>query len=204
MRRLRAFTGFVLLFFALGTLLGACRPKHPFEWVSDVNEQRPPVESVPLRPGDTISVSVSQLQELSNAPPFTVNADGSVVLPIVGPFSVAGITAPVAAKQLNARLQGIVTNPDARIAVVTPRAPLVAVLGEVNEPGRYTMDHGEGVLQGLARAGGLTEFADPDEIYVVRSYPKRKRIRFRYSDLTGGVAAAVDFVLLDGDVIVVE
>ena len=55
-----------------------------------------------------------------------------------------------------------------------------------------------------AQGGGLTEFADEDDIYVVRKYPSLTRIRFRYQDLVGGVGKSVTFVLRDGDVVVVE
>jgi polysaccharide biosynthesis/export protein len=187
----------------LGVELG-CKPTHEFVWVEDHDVVPATVDSVPLRSGDTISVTVSQLEQLRTSEPFVINADGSVVLPVVGPFHMADMTAAEAARQLNTRLKDVVQNPDARISVVSPRAPLVSVLGEVHTPDRYEMSHGDGVLQALARAGGLTEFARPDRIYVVRKYPARARIRFRYADLVGGLGKNADFELLDGDVIVVE
>jgi hypothetical protein len=39
---------------------------------------------------------------------------------------------------------------------------------------------------------------------VLRSRPEVVRIRFRYSDLTGGDAAALGFRFRDGDAVVVE
>ena len=193
----------VVLLLAVGLLM-ACKPKHAFVWIEEHEIQAGTIDSVPLRPGDTISITVSQLEQLRASEPFVITADGSVVLPIVGPFHVADVTPSEAARQLNTRLKDIVTNPDARVTVVSPRAPLVSVLGEVHTPDRYEMSHGDGVLQALARAGGLTEFARPDGIYVVRKHPKRERIRFRYVDLVGGVGKNADFELRDGDVIVVE
>lgn len=194
----------LLLLLVVGVALVGCRPKHEFVWAAEHEVQEVPVESRPLRPGDTISVSISQLEELRVAEPFVINADGSIVLPIVGPFSIAELAPPDAARRLNTRLKGIVQSPDARISVVSPRPPLVSVLGEVNNPDRYEMAHGDGVLQALARAGGLTEFAHPQKIYVVRKYPKRARIRFRYQDLIGGMVDSAEFELRDGDVIIVE
>jgi polysaccharide export outer membrane protein len=77
------------------------------------------------------------------------------------------------------------------------------VLGEVKTPGRYDLAEGEGVLHALARAGGLTEFADPDLVFVVRSDASR-RIRFRYGDLAVAEPASARFQLRNGDVVVVE
>ena len=108
-------------------------------------------------------------------------------------------------------MNGIVVDPQARITVVEPRPPQVAVLGEVTSPNRYNISYGDGVLQALALAGGLTEFADPKKIFVVRKEPgvageaaPPLRIRFDYEDLLGGEEVSLDFQLRDGDVIVVQ
>ncbi len=181
-----------------------CKQQHPYVWASAVTEGDLPVTSEKLRAGDRISVSVTRMEELRAGQTFVVAADGTITLPLVGPIQVGGMTAQAAALTLNTRLNGIVVNPDARITVVTPRLPTVSVVGEVNQPGRFQVDHGEGVLAALAQAGGLTEFADDDEIYVVRKYPSLTRIRFKYDDLVGGVGKSVAFSLRDGDVVVVE
>jgi polysaccharide export outer membrane protein len=181
-----------------------CKPQHPFVWASDVAASDVPVTEEKLRSGDRIAVTVTRMEELRAGQTFVVAADGTITLPLVGPLQVGGMTAKAAALSLNTRLNGIVVNPDARITVVTPRLPWISVVGEVNQPGRFQVDHGEGVMAALAQAGGLTEFADEDEIYVVRKYPSLTRIRFKYSDLVGGVGKSVEFSLRDGDVVVVE
>ncbi len=182
----------------------ACKDRYPYVLANDVPHTEVPVGTLPLRPGDTISVTVPRMEELRAAQPFEVGADGAIILPLVGPFEVEGLTPEAASRKLNARLNGIVLNPDARVSVVNPRLPVVIVVGEVSQPGRFEVKHGEGVLAVLALAGGLTEFADPRAIYVVREYPKRERIRFNYSDLTGGVERSAGFELRDGDVVVIE
>lgn len=183
----------------------ACKTQHPFVWATDLPDQSVSHDEMPLRSGDVIDVNVTGMEEeLAKSGDMTVTADGKVVMPFIGPVVVGGLTPPQVAEQLNARLKGIVQKPDARITVVRPRLPLVSVVGEVNEPDRYELEHGEGLLVALARAGGLTEFAKIDAIYVVRKYPSRMRIRFRYEDLVGGVDKVAGFELRDGDVVVVE
>lgn len=189
---------------AVGLAAVGCKPKHPYVWANDLPRTQTPVEATPLRPGDQINVQVPRMEELQGTDPFTVNADGSVVLPLVGVVEVEGLTVEQVTQRINQRLKGIIVNPDARVSVVNPRVPVVTVLGEVREPGRFEIQLNEGVLPVLALAGGLTEFADPDDIYVVRKYPKRLRIRFRYDDLVGGVEQSLQFELRDGDVIIVE
>ena len=79
----------------------------------------------------------------------------------------------------------------------------MSVVEEVTHPGPFEVDRGEGVLQALGRAGGFTEFASKDGIYVLRDKPT-ERVRFRYEDLVGGDERSLKFRLRDGDVVVVE
>lgn len=181
-----------------------CKPQHPFVWANDLPPSKVEVEDEALRPGDQILVQVPRMEELSTSDPFTINADGTIVLPIIGVLEVEGTTVAAVSQQINTRLKGIIVNPDARISVVNPQLPVITVVGEVRTPGRFEVQHDEGVLPAIALAGGLTEFADLDEIYVVRKYPDNQRIRFRYTDLVGGVERSIEFTLRDGDVVVVE
>jgi polysaccharide export outer membrane protein len=196
----------VLLVVALASLAGlGCQPKHPFVWANELPPSEIPVESQPLRTGDVVRLTVPGMEaELDKAGDLEVTADGSVLVPFIGPQRVEGLTPAQAAQQINSRLNGIVREPNARITVVQPRTPVVAVVGEVREPGRFEVDHGEGLLTTLSRAGGLTEFAHPTKIFVVRTYPDRTRVRFRYEDLVGGVERSINFEVRDGDVVVVQ
>ncbi len=184
--------------------LTACKPQHPYIQCKDVPDADVAVEDAPLRAGDQVVVTVPRMEELQSRDPYTVTADGSLILPLVGAFKVEGMTLEAAQRKLNARLNGIVVNPDASISVVNQRFPFVSVIGEVRSPGRYPMEHDEGVIAAIAIAGGLTEFADVKSIYLVRKYPQRVRVRFNYYDLAGGVECPSTLVLRDGDVIVVE
>ena len=94
----------------------------------------------------------------------------------------------------------------------------VSVLGEVTHAGIYTLDASAGVLQALAAAGGFTEYASRDSIYVVRRGPvgldgaespppdtaAPPRVRFTFSSLVQGSGRAASFRLHAGDVVVVE
>jgi polysaccharide export outer membrane protein len=66
------------------------------------------------------------------------------------------------------------------------------------------MPYDDSILSAIANAGGFTDFADEDSIYVVRKEPHLLRIRFRLRDLAGAEAVSARFRLNDNDVIVVE
>jgi polysaccharide export outer membrane protein len=187
--------GIVLLVSLLG-----CGSTQPYVWVSEVgvNDARAPDT---LRPGDRIQVAVYGQDALSGE--FEIRPSGSVILPVVGGTVAAGRTTEQVAADLAVRLQGAIASPRVTVIVATRRPAGISVLGEVRTPGRYELMDGEGVLQALARAGGLTEFANRDGVYVVRSEASR-RIRFRYADLTAAEPASARFQLRNGDVVVVE
>ncbi len=197
-------TTFALSLVLVAAFAGGCRPRHLFVWANDLPPVEIPVDTFPLRSGDVVAVTVPRLEELRAAPTFTVAADGTISLPLIGPFEVQGLTPEAAARKLNARLNGVVVNPDARISVINQRQATVSVVGEVARSDSFEIEEGAGVLEAIAEAGGVTEFAAPDRIYVIRKYPERMRIRFRYDDLTGGVERSAGFKLRDGDVVVVE
>jgi len=74
----------------------------------------------------------------------------------------------------------------------------------VNKAGVYSLPLGAGVLQALAAAGGLTQYASRDKIFVIRDAPQRARIRFEFEQLTQAEGKAAAFRLRVGDIVVVE
>ena len=77
----------------------------------------------------------------------------------------------------------------------------------MTRPGVYPLDSPAGVLQALASAGGLTQFAHEDQIYVLRSASEGARpvrIRFRYEALAHAEGQSGTFHLQRNDVVVVE
>jgi polysaccharide export outer membrane protein len=80
----------------------------------------------------------------------------------------------------------------------------ISVVGEVARSGSIAIDPGGTMAQALALAGGLTDFADRDRIFVVRRGPQIQRIRFTWEDITRGERASSQFALRNGDLIVVE
>jgi polysaccharide export outer membrane protein len=100
-------------------------------------------------------------------------------------------------------LNGLVVDPHVAVSLAAVREPNVSVVGEVRTAGAYLLRPGEGVLEMIARAGGLSEFANRGKIFVLRRNDNL-RVRFDYDKLAHADGAAVKFMLQDGDVVVVE
>lgn len=155
-----------------------------------------------IQAGDKLVVNVWSQANLSGE--HVVRPDGNITMPLVGDVAVAGLTPPSCSKEVARRLNGLVLEPKVSVSVAGTREPSVSVLGEVRDSGAYPLKPGEGVLEIIARAGGLSEFADRDRIFVIRRKGEPIRVRFRYEKLVRQEGAAVSFALQDGDVVVVE
>jgi len=183
-------------------LAAGCAHHEPFVWVDDLPAQALAAAPYHIQPGDQVAVSVWNQERLSGQ--ARVRLDGMATLPLVGDIRLAGTTAPAAAAQIGELLRGLVIDPKVTVSIVEARPPTVAVVGEVREPGSVTLATGDGILNVLAKAGGLTEFAHDDEIYVLRRGPQTLRVRFDYGRLTGGASRGLTFPLQDGDVVVIR
>jgi polysaccharide export outer membrane protein len=106
--------------------------------------------------------------------------------------------------QLAAKLAEFAPAPEVSVIVTEVHSFKVSVVGAVNKPGRYDTRAWVTVLDALALAGGLTEFAHPSRIVVLRSDgAKSRKIPFDGSTLEGGRAAAVNLSLEPGDIVIV-
>jgi polysaccharide export outer membrane protein len=114
------------------------------------------LEEYLLTPGDVIKVSVFKNPDLMLD--ARVSEAGTIGFPLLGSVPVAGLTLPAAERKIAQLLKdgGFVLNPQVNILLTTAVGNQVAVLGQVNRPGRYPIEGAGGNLTGmLAQAGGI-------------------------------------------------
>ncbi len=100
---------------------------------------------------------------------YTINDSGSIVIPIIGKVKVAGMTVSEAQKAIQEEVDQYLKRATAIVHLVNFK---ISVLGEVNRPGYYFINHNQiTVLEALALAGDMTEFADRGELILVRQKP---------------------------------
>jgi polysaccharide export outer membrane protein len=169
-------------------------------------EQPPAAQgSYRIGPGDVLDVIVWRNRELTMQ--VTVRPDGWISMPLAGEVHVAGATAAELQRRLEALLDEIVTSPAVTV-VVTRVAPLkVSILGKVRQPGRYAVEAPATVLDVLALAGGPTEYANPDAMYVLRRAEspegEYQQIPVSYSSSVNGGKILGNVPVRPGDIIVV-
>jgi len=152
--------------------------------------------------GDMLGVQVFDQAQISGR--MRVRSDGRISVPFVNEVQAAGKTPLALAAELEAGLKAVVLNPRVTVVVEESRPLTISVLGEVAKPGTQQFERESGVAQALAAAGGLTNFAHRDRIFVVRTTPKPARIHFTYEAITRKVGPASTFRLRPGDVVIVE
>ncbi|MGH9464639.1 MAG: polysaccharide biosynthesis/export family protein, partial [Thermoanaerobaculia bacterium] len=125
-----------------------------------------------LGPDDVITVDVFSTDELDHK--GRVLADGTISLPLLGNFPVAGLTLPEAETKIAEilRERQILVDPRVSVYVEEFKSLAVYVQGAVKEPGSYQLVGAKRLLDVLGEAGGLLgggEERAGDTIFLLRS-----------------------------------
>jgi polysaccharide export outer membrane protein len=153
----------------------------------------------PLGSGDLIRIQVFQNPDLTIE--TRVSESGLVSYPLIGTVKIGGLTLDAAEKEIARLLMdgGFVRQPQVNIALLANRGNQVAVLGQVNRPGRFPLDNLTTRLTDmLATAGGIAPTgADTAVVVGTRGgKPFRKEVDIAGLFLNDDVA---DDVVLAGD-----
>lgn len=157
-------------------------------------------EEYRLGPGDKLRIEVYKDPQLSQA--AQVRPDGKITLPLLGDLEATGRTPLELRDSIARQLKEYMTNPVVTVIVVEATGATAYVMGEVNHPGAVTLQGGQlTVLQALAIAGGLKDFANTKNIRILRRSPVGvQTITFNYKEAIRG---AVPVYLRAGDTVVV-
>jgi polysaccharide biosynthesis/export protein len=142
------------------------------------DDQKPRPEQAPafgdaeykLGPGDVMEVFVWKEPDLTAT--VVVRPDGKISLPLIGEFDATGKTVAELQKEVTAGLGRYLAEPVVNVMLKEVNSPRVSVLGNVRKPDVYKMQHKITVLDAIALAGGFTEFARRDRVYVIRNGSK--------------------------------
>lgn len=125
-----------------------------------------------FRPGDIIDIRLGgvpseYIQEFSTQ--YTIDDQGCVNLPYLGPVKIAGLAISTASQAIVDKLKAeqIYTNPSITINM-TPQSRFVNVGGAVRQPGRVPYTPDLTLLSAINAAGGFNEFANPKAVRLVR------------------------------------
>ena len=148
------------------------------------------VSTYQLAAGDEIGIIVYDEPDLTVK--MTINNDGRINFPLIGSITVTGKTTSDLEKIIHDKLAGgYLKNPSVQVDIATYRP--FYIQGEVKKPGAYPFEPGLNVDRAIALAGGLTERASKDKIFIKQKQNKNEVIKVK-----------LDHVVLPGNVINIE
>ena len=155
-----------------------------------------------IGPEDVLGVIVWREADVSGD--VTVRPDGMITLPLIRDIRAAGLTPQELADRVQTALREYVTDASVTIVVRQMNSRKVFITGEVAKPGAYALASSMTVMQLIAVAGGLTEFAEGKSISVMRvEAGQTKTFPFDYKNVANGKKPAQNIVLKPGDTVVV-
>ena len=155
-----------------------------------------------INSGDILDISVWNEDVLKRV--IRVLPDGYISFPLVGEIAVSGASLPQIKQQLTEKLARFIADPVVNISVQSAEGNIVYVIGQVKRPGQFVMYQPLDVMQVLSLAGGLTAFAQANDIVILRRTDNGKvAIEFEYGALEEGDELDSNILLKSGDVIVV-
>jgi polysaccharide export outer membrane protein len=132
---------------------------------------------------------------------YDVNPEGNIVVPVVGPVKVSGLTLEETKKLLQLSADKVFNNTTVECKLLSFK---FTVIGEVGAPGTYiNYNNYLTVLEAIGRAGGVGDYGNRNKVLVVRPIDKGTRT-FRLNLQDKKILSSEAYFLLPNDVVIVE
>ena len=139
------------------------------------------------------------------APPIAIRFQGAPEYTQQELLAAAGIKPDVLREQIRVASGKFLTEPNVTIVVKQVNSRKVFITGNVMMPDSYPLTGPRTVMQLIALAGGLTEYADSQNISIIRQDAggQTRSLKFNYKDVSKGKKLEQNVVLQPGDTVVV-
>ena len=155
-----------------------------------------------IGPGDVLNISVWKEEGMQLE--VLVRPDGGITYPLAGEIQAGGLTTKALSEELVKKLKRYIPHPNVTVSVLKSTSNKIYVIGKVNRPGEFIATGYMDVLQALTMAGGLTPYADSDDIKIIRRTEKGTMVKlFDYDDVVSGEGLDMNIILQAGDTVVV-
>ena len=183
------------------------RPSLP----GSVNTAKPPV-AVPagtvvpadyvIGPEDILTIVFWREKDLSSE--VVVRPDGRISLPVLQDVHAAGLTPEQLRDSLTKTAERFVEDPNVTVVVKEINSRRVFITGMVAKPGPYNITSPMTVVQLIAFAGGVLEYADAKNIVIMRTEnSKDMSYKFNYKEVSEGKNLKQNIPLKPGDTVIV-
>jgi polysaccharide biosynthesis/export protein len=143
-------------------------------------------------------------RELEMSGDVVVRPDGMVTLPLIGELKAAGLQPEALRLAIQTAATKFLADANVTVVVRQINSRKVFITGQVTRPGEFPLTSPRTVLQLIALAGGLTEYAESDKVTVMRTEGSATQtFRFNYKEVTKGKKIEQNILLKPGDTVVV-
>jgi polysaccharide biosynthesis/export protein len=167
-----------------------------------------PTGAPPGAPGYVIGVddvlSIVFYYEKDLSADVVVRPDGKISLPLMNEIHATGLTPEELRASITKAADQFVQDPRVSIVVKAVNSRKVFITGQVEKPGPYPLGGPTSVLQLIAMAGGLRDWADSEKITIVRiENGQPATYAFNYKDLEKRKNVRQNIELKPGDTVIV-
>ena len=190
----------ITLLFA-GLLLPQAKPARPAP--PSVPAAAEAADEYRIGPEDVLAIYVWQNEALSRT--VAVRPDGRISLPLVNDVVAGGLTPTRLRQTLVQKYKEFDSAIELSVLVNEVNSFRVSLVGKVLRPERYRLRSPTTVLDLLAMGGGLAEYADAENIVILRTDPgaRSRRIRFNYKRFVSSSSDIDNIALQPNDVVIV-
>jgi len=155
-----------------------------------------------LNAGDVLEISVWNEDALQKQ--LVILPDGMISFPLAGELVAEGKTVTELQAALKNNLAEYLAEPVVTVSVNSVSGNTVHIMGKVSQPGSFTMNQTLDVMQALSLAGGLSPYAEENNIIVIRrSADTQQVLPIHYATIKKGNDLSTNILLQSGDVIVI-
>lgn len=133
---------------------------------------------------------------------YTIEPDGTIILPVLGKIPVSGLTVSQAHEVVQKRIaEKYIVDPQVEMRLVSFK---ISVLGEVKKPGQFNIYNDKAnIFEALAIAGDITYYGNRKNILLMRNYGNETHTyRINLSDKS--ILNSSLYYIQPNDVIIVE
>jgi polysaccharide biosynthesis/export protein len=151
---------------------------------------------------DLLSIVFWREKEMSTD--VVVRPDGKISLPLLQDVDAAGYTPKELTGVLVRAASKYVSQPNATVIVKEINSRKVFIVGQVARPGGFPLTGDMTVLQLIALAGDVLEYAKSKDVVIVRKENHgERRFNFNYKDVIKGKHVEQNILLSSGDTVIV-
>lgn len=183
----------IVVLCSLPLIISSCVTQHNVEYLRDKNTNvksfsETIVEQYKLKAGDELYIQIHSLDDaaanifggtqqtmyMGSIQPFgaslmsySVDKEGSLVLPVIGKLAVQGMTIGQVSDMLRDALVNILSQPVVNVKLVNR---YVSVLGEVRNPGHFAYAQDKlTIFDAIGLAGDITDYGNRTEVIITRN-----------------------------------